>query len=107
MPLSKITLKPGINKQLTATLNEGGYTDGNCVRFRDGLPQPIGGWAKTSANSFAGMCRGMHSWTTLAGIPTIGVGTHLKLYIYEGGTYYDITPVQNTVATTNGFSIQS
>jgi hypothetical protein len=104
--LAKITLRPGINKQLTATQNEGGYTDGNWTRFRDGLPQPVGGWAKTVAATFQGMCRGLHAWTTLAGTQTMGLGTHLRLYIFQSA-FADVTPVRTTIATTNPYSTTS
>ena len=44
MPLAKFIFNPGINKEGTAYTAEGGWFDGNLVRFRKGLPEKIGGW---------------------------------------------------------------
>jgi len=43
MPFFKLTLAPGIDKQNTEYGAEGGWTDGDNVRFRFGLPEKIGG----------------------------------------------------------------
>jgi hypothetical protein len=45
MPLSKILLKPGVNRENTRYTNEGGYYESDKVRFRQGTPEKIGGWA--------------------------------------------------------------
>ena len=41
MPLKKIPLKAGFNKQATASQAEGEWIDGNNVRFRYGSPVKI------------------------------------------------------------------
>lgn len=92
MPFERITFRPGINKQATRTLNEGGWSDGSLIRFMDGLPQPIGGWVRTLAVPFNGACRALHAWVTLAGVKLLALGTSTKLYIAVGDTLYDITP---------------
>ena len=40
----------------------------------------------------------MHSWVDLDGDLRTGLGTHLKYYIKEGQTYYDVTPVRSTTS---------
>lgn len=92
MPIERITFRPGINKQATPTLNEGGWSDGNLVRFRDGLPQPIGGWVRTLATPFQGVCRMLHAWATLASARLVALGTSAALYVADGDTLNDITP---------------
>ena len=52
MPLTKFNFKPGINKEETDYSNEGGWVDGNLIRFRKGRVEKIGGWIKKSANVF-------------------------------------------------------
>ena len=44
MPLRLLNIKPGFNKQFTASGAEGQWIDGDFVRFRYGLPEKIGGW---------------------------------------------------------------
>jgi hypothetical protein len=94
MPLTKLQFKPGINRETTSYSNEGGWFDGDKIRFRMGFPEKIGGWIKNSGNAFLGTCRALHAWVALSGEKYIGVGTTLKYYISEGGTYHDITPLR-------------
>ena len=94
MPLTKLQFKPGINREVTSYSNEGGWFDGDKIRFRMGFPEKIGGWVKSSSNAFLGTCRALHAWVALSGEKYLGVGTNLKYYINEGGEYKDITPIR-------------
>lgn len=104
MPLQKILLKPGVNRENTRYTNEGGYYESDNVRFRQGTPEKIGGWVRISANTFLGVCRSLWNWVTFSYQNLIGVGTHLKFYILNGGTYYDITPTQTVHTLTGPFA---
>ena len=110
MPLQKFIFKPGINKDTTAYTNEGGWFDGNLVRFRKGLPEKIGGWVKRTSNTFISKARALIGWTALNGIKYVGIGATQKYYVLEGDNYYDITPIRKsstnsiTFAATNGSS---
>jgi hypothetical protein len=103
MPLSKILFKPGINRENTRYTTEGGWYDGDKVRFRQGTPEKIGGWQRISSNTFLGTCRSLWNWVTLGFLNLVGVGTNLKFYIERGGAYNDITPIRATVTLTNPF----
>ena len=112
MPLTKLQFRPGVNRETTAYSNEGGWFDCDMVRFRFGTPEKIGGWQKLSSSTFLGTCRALHPFVALNGSSYIGVGTHLKYYIEEGGGYNDITPIRATTsagdvtfAATNGSSV--
>ena len=96
MPLQKIVLKPGVNRENTRYTNEGGYYESDKVRFRQGTPEKIGGWSRVSANTFTGICRSLWNWVTLAGANLMGVGTEKKFYIEQTGAYADITPISST-----------
>jgi hypothetical protein len=96
MPLKKLTLKPGVNKENTRYTNENGWYVSDKMRFRQGTPEKIGGWVRISAYTFLGVCRSLWNWITLGGLNLIGVGTNLKFYINRGGQYYDITPIRDT-----------
>ena len=98
MPLSKLQFKPGVNREVTAYTNEGGWFDIDYVRFQKGFPEKIGGWQKRSSNSFLGSCRALHPWVALNRDQYLGLGTNLKYYIDEGGFYNDITPLRETTA---------
>ena len=109
MPLTKLQFKPGIISDITSYSNEGGFVDGDKVRFRFGFPEKFGGWAKYTASTYEGSARRLHNWVALDGSDFLGVGTELKYYIEEGQSFNDITPIRNTTsagdvtfAATNG-----
>ena len=104
MPLSKILFKPGVNRENTRYTTEGGWYDGDKVRFRQGTPEKIGGWQRISASTFLGVCRSLWNWVTLGNLGLVGVGTNLKFYIEKGGVYNDITPIRATATLSNPFT---
>ena len=98
MPLQKLTFRQGINREGTNYSNEGGWYDGDKIRFRSGFPEKLGGWVQLSTSTFQGICRALWSWVDLTGQNKyIGVGTNLKYYIEKSSSYYDITPIRKTV----------
>jgi len=98
MPLTKLQFRPGINRDITSYSNEGGWRDGDKIRFRLGYPEKIGGWQKFSDATYQGAARALHNWIALDGSNYLGVGTHLKYYIEEGTSFNDITPIRETTA---------
>jgi hypothetical protein len=101
MPLQKILFKPGVNRENTRYTTEGGWYECDKIRFRQGNPEIIGGWARISPFTFLGVCRSLWNWVTLGGNNLVGVGTNVKFYIEQGGLYYDITPIRSTVTINN------
>jgi hypothetical protein len=121
MPLQKLQLRPGVNRESTSLANEGTWFEMDKVRFRSGYPEKLGGWTldtgttastlQPPTGSFWGVCRALWNWITLSGFNLMGVGTNLKYYIQQtaGGSFYDITPIRdvsavasNAFTTTNG-----
>lgn len=94
MPLQKFVFQPGINRESTSYTAEGGWYDGDHIRFRAGMPEKIGGWIKAVQVKFQGSCRALHEWTALDGNKFLALGTHLKHLILWGSQYYDITPIR-------------
>jgi hypothetical protein len=105
MPLKKLKLNPGVNKENTRYTNENGWYECDKVRFRQGTPEKIGGWTRISASTFLGVCRSLWNWVTLGSLNLVGVGTNLKFYIERGGIYNDITPIRDTVTLNNPFAL--
>ncbi len=101
MPLQKILFKPGVNRENTRYTTEGGWYECDKVRFRQGTPEVIGGWARISSATFLGLCRSLWNWVTLGNLNLIGVGTNLKFYIESGGAYNDITPIRASSTINN------
>jgi hypothetical protein len=117
MPLQKLQLRPGVNRESTSLSNEGTWFEMDKVRFRSGYPEKLGGWVKDggpnnsalkpTTGTIWGVCRSIWSWLNLAGFNLLGLGTNLKYYIQNGtgGNFYDITPIRDTAtAVANAFT---
>jgi len=98
MPLQPLNFNPGINKESTSYTAEGGWFDGNLVRFKKGYAEKIGGWEKYNLVSYEGTGRKLHNWVNLAGTKLLGLGTRFKLYLQEGANYNDVTPLRATTS---------
>ena len=108
--LAKIKLQPGINRDTTNYANSGGWFDSDFIRFRNGLPEKIGGWTKIYQDQTAliGKCRKMYDWSSLVGTSYLAVPTNIKFYVDNSSSIIDITPLRRTItlgtnpiATTN------
>ena len=99
MGLQKTLFKPGVNREGTDYSNEGGWFDINLVRFRKGLPEKFGGWAKDNLNTFLGTCRALHAWVALGGTKYLGLRYNLEI-LYRRRVYLfnDITPIRSTTS---------
>ena len=117
MPLQKLQLRPGVNRESTTLANEGTWFEMDKVRFRSGYPEKLGGWVKDNGPNTStlkpptgtiwGICRSLWNWLNLAGFNLMGLGTNLKYYIQNGtgGGFYDVTPIRDTaVAVANAFT---
>jgi hypothetical protein len=119
VPLKKILVRPGVARENTRYLSENvgptgvngsyaaGWYDCDKIRFRSGSAEKLGGWAPFSTSYYLGICRSLNNWVTLGGNSLIGVGTNLKFYVNQGGSYYDITPLRDTETLTNPFETTS
>ena len=109
MPLTKLQIAPGIDKQNTEYGAEGRWVDGDNIRFRYGQPEKIGGWEKVTSDALLGATRAILTYSDLKGVNYAVYGTNKKLYAYSENTYADITPTRATgtgnitqFETTNG-----
>ena len=97
--LGKIKLQPGINRDTTAYTNSGGWFDSDFIRFRNGLPEKIGGWTRIYANQTAliGKCRKLYDWSDLVGTQYLACPTNVKLYVDNSSSIIDITPLRRSL----------
>lgn len=101
MPLAKLEFRPGIVRDQTEYTNTGGWFSCDKVRFREGVPEKIGGWQRFSQERFLGTARSLFAWATLVGEQLYALGTHLKYYVVRGGEFIDVTPIRTTTALGN------
>ena len=99
MPLTKVKIAPGFNKQVTQTGAEGQWTDGDFVRFRYGLPEKIGGWEQILSGKLVGAAKEQFIWADLDGRRYAAIGTNKILAIYYEGSFFDITPLDTALTS--------
>jgi hypothetical protein len=104
MPLQKLQLRAGVNREGTTLANEGGWFECNKIRFRSGYPQKLGGWQPISSSTYIGTARSLWNWVTLQGYNLLAVATSAKYYVESGGVYNDITPIRETATLTDPFT---
>jgi hypothetical protein len=108
MPLTKLQIAPGIDKQNTEYGAEGKWVDCDNVRFRYGLPEKIGGWTKVTSDALVGATRAILTYSALNGVKYAIYGTNKKLYAYSENNYADITPTRSTgTGNITDFSVTS
>lgn len=91
MPLTDMNFVSGLVKDDTALTAKGGCVDANNIRFRQGKPEPRGGWEMVSTVPFVGIPRGAKEWSDLRGQPQAAWGTQDNAYVLSGGAIIDIT----------------
>lgn len=79
--LSKIEFKPGVVKDESPLAAEGGWIDSDLIRFRQGRPEAIGGWAKVTTDTVSGSTRALHAWSDLNGRKHLAIATDTNTYV--------------------------
>lgn len=97
MPLKKIPLPPGFDKNDTPSQAEGRWIDGDNVRFQYGSPEKIGGWQQINSSILVGAGRDIHSWFDLTSRRYLAIGTNKVLYVLFDEVFYDITPLKTAI----------
>lgn len=104
--LKPILIEPGIDRNITTYQAKGKWVDGDKVRFSQGSPEKLGGWAKLADDNFPfrGIAREALSWNALNGDLFYALGTNTGVYVYSGGQFYDITPVRAVATETSAIN---
>lgn len=101
--LADLPVQAGIYTEQTARGAVGYWKRGDKVRFRKGLPEKIGGWDRIE-NQFLGLARRLWDWTSLDARSWVSLGTESKLYLWQGGTLFDITPLRRSISLLNAIN---
>lgn len=103
--MEPLIFRPGVNTELSQTLNMGGLSASNLIRTRMGLPEKIGGWMRLSNATVLGAARRMHAWADLSGIDYLAIGSNEALEVFVGNVLSDITPIRRTVNLANPLAV--
>jgi hypothetical protein len=103
--LTELNFDVGVVKEKTRLDAGGFWTDADKIRFRFGRPELMGGWRKavdsSQANKITGVPRALTSVKNRLGQAAAVIGTSQGLFSSELSTFYNITPIVSTVASSN------
>lgn len=100
-------MRPGIDSQKPLLANQGGWSTSQLIRFKDGLPQSMGGWVKWNAQEFDSPPRTILSWGDLNGTVYTALGTDSHVNVISGNNSSDITPLSVTTNPVPDFTTTS
>jgi len=92
VPIVPLRLIPGVNADFTPTLNQAGVSSCDLIRWKDKLPQKLGGWDRFYPYNLSGVPRDIHGWADLNAVDHLAVGTTTSLVVVTNGSLQDITP---------------
>ena len=79
--LTKLNFLPGFHKESTQYAEEGKWFEGNRVRFREGKPENIRGYAKHNTENIEGIARDILTWSDNDTRKHIIVGTNKEVIV--------------------------
>jgi hypothetical protein len=103
--LTELKFNVGVLKEKTELDAQGYWVDADKIRFRFGRPELMGGWQRIvdpSQNSkIYGVPRLLETFKSRLGVAAAFIATNQGLFSSEMSTFYNITPIVSTVATSN------
>lgn len=107
MPMTSVTLRPGVNTMMTPSQNEAGVSQANLVRYQQQMIQKYGGWTQYYPVAIGSTVKEIFGWQGLTGNSYLGIGATQSLSVIVAGSNVDITPQTRTSNPTPNFSISS
>ncbi len=107
MPMTSVTLKPGVNTMMTLAQNEAGVSVSNLVRYQQGMIQKYGGWSQYYPVAIGSTIKELWGWQGLTNNSYLGIGATQSLSVLVSGTNTDITPQARTSNNPPNLSISS
>lgn len=107
MPMSSVTLRPGVNTMLTPVQNEAGVSQSNLVRYQQGMIEKYGGFTQFFPTAIGSTVKDIWGWQGLTGNQYLGVGATQSLNVISNNFLNTITPQTMTTNNPVNFSISS
>lgn len=98
-----IQLPPGVFRRGSEAEMAGRWYMSQLVRWVEGVMRPVGGWDKiifSGVTAVASPIRAIHHWTDKNGTERTALLCEGHLYVLEGNTLFDISPVPPLVPPT-------
>jgi hypothetical protein len=92
MNMIPLQIPPGIVRGANPDDAPGRWFDGNLVRWRDGVMEPVGGWESMTETPLADIPRKIHQWRDNKNRLHLLVGTGSTLNAYDDGLWTEVQP---------------
>jgi len=103
--LTELNFKVGVIKENTELDATGHWVDADKIRFRFGRPELMGGWQNiidsSQASKISGTPRLLDTLRNRLGQQAAFIATNQGAFSSELSTFYNITPIVSTLATSN------
>lgn len=107
MPMTSVTLRPGVNTMMTLAQNEAGVSASNLVRYQQGMIQKYGGWSQYYPVAIGSTIKELFGWQGLTSNSYLGIGATQSLSVIVSGANTVITPQAATTNNPPNLSISS
>jgi len=105
MAFEEFRLIPGFDIERTPSANQAGIVDGALVRWKEGMPEKLGGWSRFYPSSVnVGVPRALHPWQDLNNNLRLAIGGTTALKVLSAGLLTDITPQETLTSGGTNFS---
>lgn len=104
LDLKELRLVPGVDAEMTPSLAQAVVIDSANIRWKEGLPEKLGGWGRYYPNSVGAIPRFIWGWQDFSITNHLAVGAAPFLEVITGGAITDITPQTTTTNTAPDFS---
>ena len=98
---------PGLDVERTPSLNEAGFSATAFIRWRDALPEKLGGWQRYYPGIMGSRVQALNAWTSLNAVPYLGVGAQSSLSAIANGVQAYLTPQIFTSNVSPSFSVSA
>jgi hypothetical protein len=107
MTMLEVRVVPGFDTQKTPALAKAEVIGGQFIRWRDGIPEKLGGWEKFFPTPMGSIPRALQPWEDINGNLRLGVGNTASLKVITAGSIIDITPQTTTTNSGPNFATTS
>lgn len=99
MTMLPLQLPPGIVRGANPDDTPDRWYDGNLIRWRDGIMEPVGGWSRITKTPVGSTIRKVYQWRRNNNIAMTLLGCDSHLYADDSGTFVNVAPGNLTALT--------
>lgn len=100
MAILPLQLPPGIVRGANPDDAPDRWYDGNLIRWRDGVMEPVGGWSRITSSPLGSTPRKIYQWRRNNNLAMMLVGCENHLFADDSGKFTNVAPYDLNALTT-------